>query len=213
MRCFIALELEERCRELLRVRITQFHADLRSDHDWPVQLVPPANWHVTVLFFRDLPKRDHDGVWTEVLRSVEAHVWDDLVFPWEDVELWPNPSRPGLICLAAPPYLDVKRWPLIENATKAPLNQGDVAKLLNFRPHITLMRFKGGRARPYSQEWKAMATRIPRVPPTAIRFDRVSLLLSDSSPSRPLYTRAFSAPIRPALGRYAPGSEEASQMR
>src|SRR5574341_181974 len=179
MRCFVALELEERSRELLRVRVVQFCDSLRDEHGWPVRLVPPANWHVTVLFFKDLPKEEHPVVWQEVLRNVEAGVWNELVLPWGDVELWPNSNRPGLICLAAPPYAEVKRWPLIEKVTEPPFNRGDVPKLLDFRPHITLIRFGGGRPRPYGQEWKALGHRIPRVPPTAIRFDRVSLLLSD----------------------------------
>jgi hypothetical protein len=38
--------------------------------------------------------------------------------------------------------------------------------------------------------------RVPQIPPTAIRFRAVSLIFSDVSPTKPIYTREFTAPLK-----------------
>jgi len=38
-----------------------------------------------------------------------------------------------------------------------------------------------------------MQREIPLIPPTAIRFDRVSLILGDVTPQKPIYTREYTA--------------------
>lgn len=196
MRCFIGFELDEDCRERLRVHVEPFWKRLQGELGWPIRLVPPANWHQTCLFFPDLSESERAEVWQEVLHNVEEGVWSDLLFPWEGLVLWPSSRKPSLVCLAAPPSDEVARWPLLQRLGDSPFNKGDVEHLKTYRPHITLMRFRGGASRPYWREWEALGDRIPRVPPTAIRFDRVSLLLSDVSPAKPIYTREYTAKLK-----------------
>jgi 2'-5' RNA ligase len=199
MRCFIGFELDENCRELMRVRIEPFANRLQRELGWPIRLVPPPNWHLTCLFFKDLGEAERAAVWQEVLRNVEAGVWDDLLFPFESLALWPAPRKPSLVCLAAPESPAVGAWPLSQRLEEEPFSKGDTEHLRAYRPHITLMRFRGGAVRPYWREWQAFGDRIPQIPPTAVRFNRVSLLLSDVSPTKPIYPREYTAKLKTAL--------------
>lgn len=199
MRCFIGFELDENCRELLRVHIEPFATRLQKVLGWPIRIVPPGNWHQTCLFFKDLGEQERATVWQEVERNVEAGVWDDLFFRWDGLVLWPAPRKPSLICLAGPPSPAVEAWPLTRRLSEEPFSKGDTEHLRTYRPHITLMRFRGGAGRPYWREWEALGDRVPQIPPTTIRFNRVSLLLSDVSPNKPIYTREFTAKLKTAL--------------
>jgi 2'-5' RNA ligase len=196
MRCFIGFELDEDCRERLRVHIEPFWDRLQRDLGWPIRMVPPGNWHQTCLFFQDLNDAERAAVWQEVLRNVEAGVWADLLFPWEGLVLWPTPRKPSLVCLAAPPSQDIAHWPLLQRLNEEPFSKGDVEHLRVYRPHITLMRFRGGAVRPYWREWQAQAKHIPQIPPTAIRYSRVSLILSDVSPAKPIYPREYTTKLK-----------------
>ncbi|HEX7927504.1 MAG TPA: hypothetical protein VF678_07935 [bacterium] len=196
MRCFIGLELDEDCRERLRIHIEPFANKLQKELGWPIRMVPPPNWHQTVLFFQDLADAERAAVWQETLRNVEAGAWSDLFFPWQGLTLWPSPRKPSLICLAAEPVQDQERWPLFSRLGEEPFSKGDVEHLKAYRPHITLMRFRGGASRPYWREWQAQGNRIPQIPPTAIRYSRVSLILSDVSPTKPIYPREYTAKLK-----------------
>jgi len=196
VRCFLALELVDTCRERLRLRMLPFARTLQNEMRWPVRLVPPENWHATLLFFRDLTDAERAEVWQEVLRNVEAGVWDDLRLPWQGLVLWPNHRRPSLICLAAPPEPQAASWPITRRVGEPPFSKGEVAHLLAYRPHISLLRFQGAASRPYSKEWKALGDDLPQIPAVAIRFNRVSLFLSDVSAERPIYPREYTAPLK-----------------
>ncbi len=199
MRCFIGFELDENCRERLRVYVEPFCNRLQKVLGWPIRLVPPPNWHQTTLFFKDLSEPERATVWQEVLRNVEAGVWDDLFFTWEGLVLWPAPRKPSLVCVAAPVYPAAEAWPLTQKLGEEPFSKGDGEHLRTYRPHITLMRFRGGASRPYWREWEALGPHIPQVPPTTIRYDRVSLLLSDVGPDKLIYTREFTVKLKSAL--------------
>jgi 2'-5' RNA ligase len=197
MRCFIAFELDEDCRERLRVHVEPFANRLVREMGWPVRMVPPANWHQPCLVFKDLADTERATVWEEVQRNVEAGVWSDLMFAWDEpLRLWPTPRKPSLICLAAQPTPEPAGWPLIQRLEQAPFNKGELDALRVYRPQITLIHFRGGAVRPYWREWQAMGDRVPRVPASSIRFNRVSLILSDVSPTKPIYTREYTARLK-----------------
>jgi 2'-5' RNA ligase len=199
MRCFIGFELDEDCRERLRIHIEPFANKLQKELGWPIRMVPPQNWHQTCLFFPDLSDGERATVWQEVLRNVEAGVWSDLLFPWEGLTLWPSPRKPSLVCLAAAPVQDQEGWPLFQRLSEEPFSKGDVEHLKVYRPHITLIRFRGGASRPYWREWQAQGSRIPQIPPTAIRYNRISMILSDVSPQKPIYPREYTAKLKSKL--------------
>ena len=191
MRCFVGFELVDTCVERLRMRVEPFANHLVKEVGWQVRMVHPKNWHMTALFFQDLEQAERAEVWSEVLRNVEAGVWSDMIFPWNGLALWPTARRPNLIALEAPVYPDAAQWPLASRIGEAPFNKADTTHFAEYRPHITLIRFRGPGSRPYAKEWMGLSREIPLVPPTAIRFDRVSLFLSDVSPQKPVYTREF----------------------
>ena len=193
MRCFVGFELVDTCAERMRQRVEPFCAQLNKEFGWQVRMVHPKNWHMTALFFQDLNDAERAEVWTEVQRNIASGAWRDLVFPWTGLALWPTPRRPNLICLEAPVYLEAAQWPLSERIGSPPLSKADTAHFAEYRPHITLIRFRGPTSRPYGKEWQAMQREIPLIPPTAIRFDRVSLILGDVTPQKPIYTREYTA--------------------
>jgi 2'-5' RNA ligase len=195
VRCFIGFELVDTCLERMRLRVEPFCGVLQKEFEWPVRLVPPANWHMTGLFFQDLSKEERAQVWTEVLRNVDRGSWRNLYFPWEGLALWPTPRKPNLICLAAPVAAEAQTWPLAERLETPPFTKGDTTHFREFRPHITLMRFRGPSPHPFAQDWRRIGTRIPQIPPSTIRFDRVSLFLGDTTPQKPIYTREFTASL------------------
>lgn len=199
MRCFLGFELDEGCRELMRVRIEPFANELQRKLGWPIRMVPPPNWHLTCLFFKDLSDSERAAVWQEALRNVETGVWNDLLFPFEGLRLWPTPRKPSLVCLAAPEVPLAGAWPLLGRLDEEPFSKGDTEHLRAYRPHITLMRFRGGATRPYWREWDAFGGSIPQIPPTTVRFDRISLFLSDVAPNKPIYPRQFTAKLKSGL--------------
>jgi len=193
MRCFVGLELVDTCLERLRQRVEPFCRLLIREAGWQVRMVHPQNWHLTVLYFPELDAAERAEVWAEVERNVSAGAWSTLLIPWTGLALWPTPRRPNLICLEAPVYPEAAQWPLAQRLGALPFSKADAARLTEYRPHITLIRFRGPGSRPYAREWQALQKEIPQVPPTAIRFDRVSMILSDVKPDKPVYTREYTA--------------------
>ena len=193
MRCFVGFELVDTCLERLRQRVEPFCGVLQKQLGWQVRLVHPGNWHLTCLFFQDLTDEERAVVWQEVLRNVSAGAWSALEFPWNGLALWPTSRKPNLICLEAPAFPQAQHWLMAAKLDVPPFSKAETAHFSEFRPHITLMRFRGVAARPYGKEWQALGPNIPQVPPSAIRFDRVSLFLGDLSPAKPTYTREYTA--------------------
>src|SRR5579863_110320 len=177
MRCFVGFELVDTCLERLRQRIEPFCTFLNEELDWKVRMVLPKNWHMPGLLFQDLNEDERFEVWQEVKRNVGVGVWNDMLFPWTGLALWPTPRRPSMICLDAPAYPEANLWPLASKLTTLPFAKADTTHFAEYRPQITLVRFSGPVSRPYAREWATPTVRkvLPLVPPSAIRFDRVSM--------------------------------------
>jgi len=193
MKCFIGFELVDTCLERMRLRIEPFGIKLQKELGWQIRMVHPGNWHMTCLFFQDLDEAERALVWSEVGRNISAGAWSTLGFPWNGLALWPDARKPNLICLEAPVYEHAAGWPLADMMQVPPFTKADAAHFAQYRPHITLMRFRGVATRPYAKDWERIKIDIPQIPPSAIRFDRVSLFLSDLSPKKPIYTREYTA--------------------
>lgn len=198
-RCFLGFELSEESRAYLRERLEPLHAVLREDLGWPVRLVPPENWHATLLFFQDLEAEERAEVWAEVARAAEAGVWQELAFAWHGLALWPKPQRPNLLCLEAAPYLAALQWPLTARLDEPPFSKGDGSKLRRYIPHITVMRFRqnrrGGRRLPWAEGWAHVDPALTAIEPDAIRLEAVSLFLSTANAEQPIYPREYTAPL------------------
>ena len=190
-RCFLGFELTETSRGYLCERLLPLRRTLAEDHGWPVRLVPPDNWHATLLFFPRLEEAERDAVWAAVAEGVAAGAWGALEFAWRGLALWPSPRRPGLLCVEAERYEGAARWPLAALAQQEPFRQGDTAHLLSYVPHITVMRLRAGRGArlPRPRDWEAVQPLLPAIEAAALRFDRVSFFLSTVTAERPVYPR------------------------
>ncbi len=202
-RCFVAFEFEAGSLAYLREWVEPVHRMLAEEEGWPVRLVRPENWHVTLLFFDGLEAGQRAEVWEEVAAAARSGAWAELAFDWRGLAIWPNPRRPSLICLEAARLSEpvaetgagTAEWPL--PIDREPFSLGKTGNTLAFRPHATLMRFRGRRQRSgLAREWRALRERLPAIEPGRIRFDRVSFLLSTLTQEAPIYPREFTAPLR-----------------
>lgn len=199
-RCFLGFELTESSRRYLEELLTPWQGMLEAEAGWPVRLVPPENWHTTLLFFKGLEPDQRDAVWAEVARSVASGVWRGLRFDWSGLAVWPSHRRPGLICLEAPLHASAADWPLTGRLAQHPFSQGDGHHLLAYRPHITVMRFRRGGAAgstppgrslrlPSPPEIAERMAALPVIDPARVTLAAVSFFLSTVSPERPIYPR------------------------
>ena len=198
-RCFLGFELSEDSRAYLRGVLRPLQRMLSEAAGWPVRLVPPENWHATLLFFKALDQAERGTVWAEVERCVAAGVWRGLGFQWSGLAVWPSPRRPGLICLEAPDHAPAAQWPLTGVLSQLPFSKGDGHHLQSYRPHVTVMRFQRGRGTetPRPREITARMAEFPTIDPTRVRLEAVSFFLSMVSREKPIYPRERTLPLSP----------------
>ena len=188
-RCFVAFELSEKTRAYLAGLVEPLYRRLNGEAGWPLQLVPRANWHCTLLFFKGLAEEGREAVWREIETDARAGVWRDLPFAWEGPSLWPLPRRPNLLCLAAAAYPAAAEWPLEARLATPPFDQARAPRLHRYHPHITVMRFRRDGAVDRAAEWEAIRPTLPPLDSARIRFDRISLFLSGIPRESPVYPR------------------------
>ena len=197
-RCFVGFEFEPESLAYLRERVEPAHRLLAEEQGWPVRLVRPENWHVTLLFFAGLETRARREVWAEVEAAARSGVWSGLAFEWRGLAVWPSTRRPSLVCLEAAPFPGTSAWPL--PVEREPFSHARIENYLSFRPHTTLMRFrrgKKGRSQgAVGREWRDLGNRLPAFEPERIGFDRVSMFLSTLTHEQPIYPREFTASLR-----------------
>jgi 2'-5' RNA ligase len=198
-RCFVGFELSEDSRDWLRERLLPLHRALADERGWPLRLVPPENWHATLLFFPELDEAERAAVWGAVEGSVADGAWRGLAFDWQRVAIWPGPRRPSLLCVEAAPYAGAAAWPLAARLEEPPFAKGETEHLRRYVPHITVMRFRKGRDKrlPRPRDWQAAQALLPAIDAAALRFDRVSFFLSTVSPQQPIYPRERTLPLAP----------------
>ncbi len=202
-RCFLGFELTEDSRADLRACMEPLHRYLSREAEWPVRLVPPDNWHATLLFFPGLDADERAVVWQAVEDCVKRGVWRDLGFAWSGLALWPSLRRPGLLCLEAPPCTAAEDWPLTARLADPPFSKGMVHHLQRYVPHITLLRMRQGRGarrmRPadWARGWADAQPHLPVLDPARVRVDRVSLFLSTVTPAQPIYPRERTLSLAP----------------
>ncbi len=191
-RCFLGFEFQPASLDYLREQVAPLHRRLSQELSWPVRLVRPENWHLTLLFFEELAGGERAEVWKAVERGAGEGAWRELAVEWQGLAVWPSPRRPSLICLEAGLYPGAAAWPL--PVCEAPFSKAKVRDYRAFRPHITLMRFN--RRRPMGREWRGIQDELPRFDPERIAFDRLSFFLSTLSPEQPIYPREFTVSLR-----------------
>jgi 2'-5' RNA ligase len=188
-RCFVALELDESSRAYLHDYARPVHAALQPRHRWPMRLVKPENWHLTVLFFPDLSESERIQVWSALAPTVPAGAWNDPRFAWQGLSLWPTARRPSLVALEAETYLPAQTWPIAALLDQEPFSRGDSRHFSPFRPHITVMRFDPRWRRVIAEDWAEVTRDLEPFNPARIRFVALSLVLSTLTPEQPVYER------------------------
>ena len=177
-RCFVGFELAEPTRAMLRRRLEPLHSHLRDELGWKVVLVPPENWHCTILFFDSLGSGERKILWEGITQWCNEGLWKTLKFDWQNFSLWPSAKRPNLMVLQAAEYMAAVDWPLSRALEQAPFNQAKIAHLRRYRPHITVMRFKRGRTQNLAADWARVQEMLPPFNPAEITLAEVSLFLS-----------------------------------
>ncbi len=201
LRCFVGFELAAESRAYLRERVTALHGELGrrlagpQATAQPLRMVPPDNWHGTLLFFPTLGRAARDVVWQAVARGVSAGAWRDLRFAWQGLAVWPNPRRPGLICAEAKPYAPAAHWPVLDALDQAPFNLADTHHAGRYVPHITMLRFRRGRHVGLATAWAALPAALLTLDAARIRYDRISFFLSTVSAQAPIYPRERTLPL------------------
>jgi 2'-5' RNA ligase len=188
-RCFVGLELDDGSRAYLDSVVRPVHRALQSRGRWPMRLVRPENWHLTLLFFPDLDEDGRAAVWETIERGASAGAWRDAAFDWRGLALWPSERRPSLIALEAAPYAPAERWPFVPLLGREPFSRADTRHVTPFRPHITVIRFDPRWRKALPEAWAHALRDAPAFDPARIRFDRVSFLLSTLGPEQPVYPR------------------------
>ena len=191
-RCFLGFEFTPSTLDYLRERILPFHYRLVDELNWPLRLVRPENWHVTILFFEGLDTPERNKVRERMEALVSGNPLEGTAFGWKGFSLWPSPRKPSLICLEATQTTASLKWGL--PISEPPFSKGHIHHFLEYRPHATLMRFKG-KGRAMGKDWEALKKEMPVIQPEQIRVDRISLFLSTLTREKPVYPREFTLPI------------------
>ena len=186
-RCFLGFEFTPDSLAYLKEQVLPVHRRLAEELGWPLRLVRPENWHVTLLFFDALEPEERAAAWKAVEQGARSGAWRELGFVWRGLALWPSPRRPSLLCLEGEVFPGAAAWPL--PVAEAPFSKGDLRHYGAFRPHATLMRLTRRGRKPLAREWRAFASELPAFDSAHIRFDRVAFFLSTLSEEQPFYVR------------------------
>lgn len=192
-RCFLGFELTEDSRRYLYDRVAPLHDALRRKGRWPVRLVPPENWHATLLFFDDLDAAERDEVWQVVADGAARGDWQHLRFAWRRLALWPSLQRPSLVALEADACEAARDWPVAPHLDREPFAKADTRHYLPFIPHVTVIRFDRRWRRVLPRVWSELEE-VPQIDPAAIRVHAISFLLS---PPNPVYRRERTVALVP----------------
>jgi len=188
-RCFVAFELDEPSRAYLAGYVVPVHAALKTRQRWPMRLVRPENWHLTVLFFEELSAAEREEVWKFIEPTATRGGWGELAFDWRGLALWPNPRRPSLVALEAEPYALAQSWPIAPLLNRPPFSQGETRHFSPFRPHITVMRFDPRWRKTIAEDWAAVTQDLEPIDSSRLRFVELSLVLSTLTPEESVYVR------------------------
>ena len=202
---FLGFQPSEESLEYLTPLVTENH-QLLTEAGWPLRLVPPDKWHVTILWFKLLFRSERATLWSHAQSVLRRGAWSDPDFKWRGLSVWHNWKEPELVALAARKFPAVEVWGLEPWLTDPICKQGRIERLESYKPHITMMRFRKeqmGRpgVRNWKDEWRKLQPQLKPIDPERIRFDRLHLYLSDFSQRPHRYVHEHTANLPRKLRR------------
>ncbi len=189
VRCFVAIELEQRTALLLREVAAAIRADAPAwaGEKW----VAFNNLHVTLKFLGDLPRAVLPALAAD-LAAVAANA-DKFAMTATGVAAQPSARRCGLLWVAFDDP-EARYSALAKAMGLIAADHGVAQDTRTHRPHATLARAR--RPKPISQEALFAATRLLEHPSAAMSVSCASLLASTLTPSGPVYEPIAVLPLR-----------------
>jgi 2'-5' RNA ligase len=186
-RTFVAIPLSEPVRaavERLRGRI---QAEIQG-----ARWVEPRNYHVTLAFLGDVPHADLAEVCRAVTAAAAAHAPFDLTV--HGLGAYPTPARPRVLWagLTGP---GVESLRSLHADLERALRQLGYPPDDRFSPHVTLARFKPGKA-PAPDLTALVERHAGRWQAGNLRVDEVLVYSSSPDPEGPTYTVLSRGPLR-----------------
>ncbi len=191
IRAFIAVDLSRELRQAL-ARLSEA-LQSRLGH-LPLRWVPPENIHLTLKFLGDISTRNLRII--QELLAREAALYPPFEFSAGTLGAFPNPRHPRVLWVGvqAPRVL----FQLQEGIEKTLARLGYPPDSKPFSPHLTLARM-ARTARGEDIRNLAHALRHEHVGYLgSTRVEEIHLYRSDLRPSGAVYTRLFTAPLRPS---------------
>jgi 2'-5' RNA ligase len=180
--CFLGFELAEDTRAYLESRLIDVHRILLAK-GWPARLVKPDKWHITLLYFSDLPPAERAVLWSQVEAAAAQGAWADAGFHWRGLALWPSSK---VVVLESEKISALPRWGLESWLDNPICVKGELGPLKSYRPHVTVMRLQentSGKLAPreWATEWKDALQQVEPIDLQRVRVDRITFFLSDYS--------------------------------
>lgn len=140
MRAFIAIELPQELKEKIYAFSQKITKRLQ------VKLVEEENLHLTLVFLGEISEKELNTV-KEILSKIKV---GEIKLKLEELQVIPGKSKPLIIWIKVGGQTG-KLFSLYKQAVDNLLNQGFCFKRdnLEFKPHITIARVKGGGARSF----------------------------------------------------------------
>lgn len=191
IRAFIAVDLSPELQQAL-ARLMQ---DLQQRMgQFPLRWVPPENIHLTLKFLGDISVRNLRLIQEMLAR--EAALYPPFEFSAGTLGAFPNTRHPRVIWVGiqAPRVL----YNLQESIERVMARLGYPPDTRPFLPHLTLARIsRTARA----EDIRALGLLLRKEQVGYLgstRVDEIHLYQSDLRPTGAVYTRLFSAPLRPS---------------
>ena len=173
LRAFVAVPFEDEVRN----RLSQARADLQGEA-WAeeVRWVKPEALHLTLRFLGNIEASDVDALLSRLQSSMRSE--SEFSFELSGLGFFPSASRPRVV--AARVTRERRLGVLASAVEEAVVSAGYPAETRDFRPHVTLGRFRRGRRRGLE-----LAADLPRV---SVAVSHVVLLRSTLSQAGARYT-------------------------
>ncbi len=184
MRLFIALDIPEDTKAALADSIRQLR-----QHDWNVKWVRTENMHLTLRFLGETQA----SLVTSLTQLIETATLTERAIACQlaPLSVFPNARRPRVIWAGLTG--ETERLASVARALESGVRDlGFKPETKPFRPHLTIGRVRDG-FHP-EPDFAALLESV-KVPPVAVRFDRVSLYESELTPRGPIYRMLAETPL------------------